>query len=54
MSGKVSLDVFFDGVADKERVELSNQILPSVLVLAVLNVEQVLYAAASLFQDSID
>ena len=54
MSSKVSLDVFLKSITDKEWVELSYEVLLSVLVLAVLNIEQVLDAAALLLQDTVN
>jgi hypothetical protein len=54
MSSKVSLDVFLKSMTDEEWVELSYKVLLSVLVLAVLNIEQVLDAAALLLQDTVN
>ena len=54
MSSKVSLDVFLKCMTDEEWVELSYEVLLSVLVLAVLNIEQVLDAAALLLQDTVN
>ena len=51
---KVSLNVLLAGMTDEEGVELPDQVLPSVLVLAVLDVIQVLNATASLLQDAIN